>query len=255
VQIIQTDRDVMKVPTESTKIAAFGVTAEEGTYDTDLPVFGEVSITIYKFTKNILVSEELLADNQVNMEAWMSRRVGDAWGLTESKYAAVGTGSSQPEGVFEGGTTNALTFDTSGNITPDEIPELMYKLAAGYAMMGPVWLMDPQTEGYLRKLRDTSSWAFPTEPFYGHAEVGGRFVRMLEGYPVYNDDNIDTISTGKCVIMYGVPWYYCLVERQGLSLLRDPYTAKSSGQVNFWWNARFGGAVLQAGAWQGGIMA
>jgi len=252
VQIIQTDRDVMKIPTESTAIAEFAVTAEEATFGSDLPVFGEVSITVYKFTKNIVVSQELLDDNQANLESWMSRGVGRAWGLTESKYTAVGTGTTQPEGVFTGGDTNALTFDTANNITPDEIPELMYKLKAGYAA-DAVWLMDPQTEGYLRKIRDTNSWAFPTEAFYGHATVNGRHVRTLEGYPVYNDDNIDTIATAVCTIMFGSPWYYCLLERKGLSLLRDPYTSASTGQINFWWSVRFGGAVLQELAWVGGL--
>ena len=254
VQIVQTDRDVMKVPTESTAIATFSPVAEEATFATDLPVFGEVSITVYKFTKNIVTTTELLDDNQVNMEAWMSRGIGRAWGLTESKYTAVGTGTSQPEGVFTGGDTNALTFDTASHIEPAEIPELMYKLKAGYAA-DAVWLMDPQTEAHLRKLRDTSSWAFPTESFYGHATVAGRHVRTLEGYPVYNDDNIDVIASATCVIMFGSPYYYLLVERQGLSLLRDPYSAASSGRVNFWWSARFGGAVLQEEAWVGGLMA
>lgn len=252
VQTIQTDRDVMKVPTESTAIATFSPVAEEATYATDLPIFGEVSITVYKFTKNIVVSEELLADNQVNLEAYMARGIGRAWGLTESKYTAIGTGSSQPEGIFTGGDTNALTFDSADTIEPQEFIELAYKLKAGYAA-DAVWLMNRATEGGMRQIRDTSNWAFPTEPFYGHATVAGRHVRMLEGYPVFNDDNIDTMATGKCSVMFGSPYYYLLVERQGLSLLRDPYTAASSGRVNFWWSARFGGAVLQELAWVGGI--
>jgi len=256
VKVIPTNLAKVNIPTESTEIAQFSVSAEEATYATDLPVFGQVAITVHKMTKEIIVSDELLEDDAAGLESWMSSGVARAWALTESKFCATGTGSSQPEGVFVGGDTNALTFDSSGNITADEIPELFYKLKAGYRQ-NSVWLMDPQTEAYLRKIRDANNFVFPSAFNYAYAGVAssGAWLSVLLNRPVFNDDSIDTIASAKCVIMVGDPEYYALVERRGLRMRRNPYLHMQSGQVGFYWDIRWGGAVLQEEAWAGGIMA
>jgi HK97 family phage major capsid protein len=255
VMTIQTQRDVINLPAEDTSFSAFSITAEEGSYSTNDPSFAQNQTTVYKFTKLTKLSEELLADDAAGVESFISQRVGDAWALTESQYCAIGTGSGQPEGVFEGGTTNGLTFDSSGNITGDEIPELLYKLKWGYRR-NAIWLMDPQTEGYIRKIRDANDFVFPMENVpLGLASAPPASVSRLIGFPVFNDDNIPVIATGVCVIMVGDPNYYVLVERQGLRMRRNPYLYMANGQVGFFWDVRFGGRVSVAEAWQGGIMA
>jgi HK97 family phage major capsid protein len=171
---------------------------------------------------------------------------------TEAYYVAIGSGTNQHQGIFVGGTTDGLTFDSSGNITPDEIFELFMKLKTGY-QSNAAWLMDNDTWRYLVTLRDTNNWAFSTADMAtigtGSAQAG-----TLYGKPVFLQDDIDTRAASTTVIMVGDPSYYALVERRGLTISRNPYLYQANGQVGFFNTFRQGGKVLQTEAWQGGIM-
>ena len=253
VQVLGTSRDVVKVPVEATAFAEFSVTAEEAAYTTNDPAFGQESITIYKFTKLTKLSDELLDDDACNLEGFISQRVGDAWGLTESHYCATGTGSSQPEGVFVGGDTDAVTFTCTGDMLAAEIPELMYSLKHGYRK-NAIWLCDPQTEYKLRAMRDANAWTF--DPGVRTITKDGSVaIATFYGRPMFNDDNIATMAAGTNSIAFGDPAYYLLVERQGLRMRRNPYLYMANGQVGFFWDVRFGGVVLMEEAWKLGQMA
>jgi HK97 family phage major capsid protein len=84
---------------------------------------------------------------------------------------------------------------------------------------------------------------------------GGIRAGTLMGKPVFLQDDVSEMSTGNKVIAVGSPAYYGLVERRGLTVLRDPYSKASSGQVVFHCSFRQGGKVLVAAAWAYGTMA
>lgn len=245
-RVIQTSRDVVKVPVEGTQ-ASFGITAEEGSYTTSTLEFGEVSITVYKATLLIKVSEELLADNATNLEGWLSAYVGDRLGVHENTYAIGGTGSSQPQGVLYGGTAG-LTFDDTNTIAAAEIPELFYKLKEQYHANAS-WCLESATMGALMGLTGNQFQLF-TPP----AGPGNPW--MLWGHPAYPADAMGSYSTTAHKSLVVGDWnMYGMAEREGLSVLRNPYLYSASGQVGFFFKVRWGGAVLQAEAFQYGTQA
>lgn len=257
VRIYQHKGDNFRIPIEGTEPALPTVTAEEGAFTTDSPTFEVTDVVLYKFTKLIKVAEELDEDEIAGMAQWLPMRVAEAFAEAEGKYVAVGTGSSQPQGVFVGGTAG-LTFDSTGNITADEIPELFYKLQSQYrGRPSTGWLMAPEVEGYIRMIRDANHFAFPG----GDAE-GGTIARgdwqlsTLYSKPVFNDDDCASMATGLKVICIGDFSQYAFVEHPGgfrFKRLEELYSA--NGQLGLRWYKRFGGAVLQAEAFQYGTMA
>lgn len=252
VNVMQTNLDVVNIPTESTALANLTRTAEEGTYTTNDPIFGQVAITIHKFTKSTRISEELLADDATGMEAWYARRLAEVAASTESYYVAIGTGSAQPQGVFVGGTAG-LTFDSALNITADEIPELFYTLQKQYRANSS-WLMNGEVEGYLRKIRDANDFAFNPVGM-GVGVSGVAWMETLYGRPVFNDEACATIATSAKTILVGDFSFYTLAERKSISISRNPYLYQATGQVGFFSNFRWGGAVTQAEAFQYGTQA
>jgi HK97 family phage major capsid protein len=72
---------------------------------------------------------------------------------------------------------------------------------------------------------------------------------------VFNDEGCATMATGTKVILVGDFSYYTLAERKQISISRNPYLYQANGQVGFFSNFRFGGAVTQAEAFQYGTMA
>jgi HK97 family phage major capsid protein len=254
VSVFQTSRDAIDIPAEATSLAKFTRTAEEAAYTTNDPSFAQNNIVVQKWTKLTKISEELLEDDASNLEEFYARAVGRAMAQTESYYVAIGSGTNQHQGIFEGGTTDALTFDTSVSgtvIKPEEIYELFMLLKGGY-QSNAAWLMDNNTWAYLLTLRDTSNWAFGSADFANVNTQGGPQVGMLYGKPVFVQDDIPVRATGVCSIMVGDPDYYALVERRGLQISRNPYLYQANGQVGFFNTFRQSGKVLIAEAWQGG---
>lgn len=241
-RVLTTSRDVMKVPVEGTA-ASFAITAEEAAYNESEPLIGEVSITIYKFTNLVKVSEELMADQAANLESWLANHLARKWALTENQYTLAGTGSSQPQGILYGGTAG-LTLDDTNAISAGEIPELMGKLGSGYED-GAVWTMRNATLWYLKGLASSSVFVLNQQ------EKTGLVDKVMWGKPVYVSDNMGAYTTtANKSLCFGNWDYYALVERQGMTVTRNPYLYEASGQIGIFSRVRFGGAVLQAEAFQ-----
>ena len=249
VQVFQTSALTLDIPAESAAAPIFTRTAEEAAFASDDPAFNQNAVTAHKWTTAVLIANELLEDANSNVEAYYQRWVARGMAATENKFVAIGTGTNQHEGIFTGGDTDGLVFAGSDAITADEIPELLFKLGSGY-QQGAAWLMDPDTFRYIISIFSTSQFAF--DAMAGSVVIGGDGPQAgtILGKPVYLQDDIPVRSAGLGVIAIGNPDFYALVERRGLTVLRDPYTKASSGQVVFHVSFRQGGKVLVENAWK-----
>jgi len=73
---------------------------------------------------------------------------------------------------------------------------------------------------------------------------------VLYGAPVYTSSQILAMASGRSVIVVGNWNYYAIVKRNEIVISRNPYLFQNTGQVGYYVNIRFGGAVLQAEAFQ-----
>jgi HK97 family phage major capsid protein len=254
VQQLKTDRDNIDIPAEATSFTKFSRVAESGTYATNDPVFAQNNVIPQKWTKLTKVTDELLADNAYDLEGFLMRAYARAMAQTENYYVALGSGSSQHLGIFEGGDTDALTFDSGANITPDEIWELFYKLPAGYRGQAN-FLMNSSTWQYILSIRDANNWAFGAADM---ATIGASSEQpdgTLLGKPVYLQDDIPAISSATGVIAVGDPFYYALVDNGSLEIKRLEELYAATGQIGFRATFRQSGTVLYEGAWAIGVMA
>jgi len=68
-------------------------------------------------------------------------------------------------------------------------------------------------------------------------------VATILGKPVYSDDNMDVVGAGKFPVAFGdFGRGYLIVDRMGIRVLRDPYSAKPN--VLFYTTKRVGGGVV-----------
>ena len=240
-RIIQTSRDVINIPFEDTSQTAFAITSEEGAVSEAEPTFGNVIGTVYKFTKLVKVSEELLEDEDANLMSFLADSFGRAWAGTENTYVIAGNGSGQPQGILSGGTAG-LTFDSATTIGAAEIPELYYKLGAAYTTGNVSWVMENATLGVIMGLKGDAFQFMPTP--------AGSMSPQLLGKPVFVTDAMESLAQGKKSVAVGNWSYYALIERRGLSIRRLNELYAGNGQVGFLATVRMGGAVLQAEAFQ-----
>ena len=244
-RVFRTSRDVIDIPYEDTSVTNFTLTAEEAAYNEAEATFGNAQAIVYKYTKMNKISEELIEDDATNLDAFLTDAFGRAWGLAENAATLVGTGSSQPQGVFVGGTVGYTFADTNG-ITAAEIASLFWSLGDAYHE-GATWNMRGATMGYLQGLTG-NPFSFQMTPaantwqnvFYGNK-------------PYFLSDSAAAIATTAKTIMIGNWNFYALVERHGIIIQRNPYLYQANGQIGIFAKVRMGGVVLQSEAFKWGI--
>ena len=243
--IINTSVDSVQVPTENAT-GGFALTAESGTYNNSEPTFTSNAFSVFKFTNETRVTEELLADEKTNLDSFLADMWGRGLATMYNQYSILGTGSGQPGGVMVEGTAG-LTFDSATTIAAAEVPELYHKLPDNYSE-GAMWLCSNGVLGLLRGLQGNPFLFNPTPQ--GDAPYGN-----LYGKRVLLSAQMAGASSGNKSILVGNWSFYALVERAGLTVSRNPFLYQATGQVGFFVNARWGGGVLLAEAFQYGTQA
>lgn len=240
-RVVATSRDYVDFAAENVSETAFVLTAEEGAVDQNEPTFAQPQARIYKYTKLVKVSEELLEDEATNLVQFLGDAFGRSWAGTENGIVTTGTGSGQPQGVLVGGTAG-LTFDSATTIGAAEIPELYWKLASEYHD-GAVWVMRGTTLGLVQGLSGNNFQFVPT-PNYN------AMTPQLWGKPVFLTDGVPAIATAVKTVVYGNWYYYALCERRGMGVRRLNELYAGTGQVGFLATVRVGGVTLLAEAFQ-----
>lgn len=117
----------------------------------------------------------------------------------------------------------------------DKLVDLIYTLKAGYRQNAS-FVINRRTRAVIRKLKDSSGaylWQPPAMP-------GGK--AMLMGFPVVEAEDMPDIATDARALAFGdFARGYLVVDRTGVRVLRDPYSAKP--YVLFYVTKRVGGGV------------
>ena len=240
--IIQTSLDAVQVPTENNK-AAFVLRGEASAYTESLPTFTSRLVAVYNFSNMIKASNELLADQQASMDAFLVNVLGRGLAKIENEYVVTGSGSAQPLGIQAGGTAG-YTFAGAAALTIADVLGLFFALPEPYTVgsPGPVWVMKNATLALIRALT-TTNFAFNQVEQAGSSQSGA----MLYGYPVIVSAAMPAATTGlKSVSLVNFASSTVLVERSGLVVSRNPYLYEEYGQTAIFSTARFGFSVTTA---------
>lgn len=230
-----TQHDRLLIPTESTAGTKLTVTAEEAAYNENEPVFGQVALTMHKFTKMIKVSEEMLDGDAVGLEAYISSIVARASAAAENYYCTIGTGNAMPQGIIVGATASGITNAAKATILASEVIGTMGTVASPYHNSSAGFLMTGGMKFAIMALTG-DNFLFVNTP------AGGDIL----GYPIYVAPDMDALgaANGKSVL-FGDFSMYAFAEREGVTLSRNPYLYQANGQIGLFVKQRFGGAVLQ----------
>jgi len=220
--------------------------------ETDTAQIAERKIPVHELYALPKASQKILEDSAVNLETWHQGKVVAKFGRLENTAFVEGNGVTQPMGFLsvtlaedtgsgvargsigfvETGVAGGFHADTPGNVLID----VQARLKADYAP-GAVFLMNRATIGATRKMVDAND-QYIWQP--GLQE--GQPARLL-GAPVVSAEDMPTIADDAYPIAYGnFREGYLIVDRLGISLLRDPYTAKP--YVLFYTRKRTGGDVV-----------
>ena len=192
------------------------------------------------------VTQTMLDDSFFNVEAWVAKFVARAFGKKEGSAWIIGNGVEKPKGIAAYTMiTNAsyawgkVGYIPGGHATllnnVDKLIDLQHALKVDYRP-GAYWLMNDTTVGTIRKFKDGDGNYIWRPGLLENAPD------ILLGKPIEVDDNVDDIGANKYPVFFGnFKDAYLIVDRQGVRMLRDPYTKKP--YVLFYTTKRTGGGI------------
>lgn len=191
----------------------------------------------------------LLDDAAVDIDQWIGQEIEAAFAEQEGTAFVTGDGVNKPRGFLDypnvaetswaWGSLGSIATGVSGGLPTgteaDVLIDTIYALKAGYRQNAS-WVMNRRTQAALRKIKDADGnyiWQPPSAP-------GTR--AMLMGFPVVEAEDMPDIGADALAIAFGdFRRGYLVVDRTGVRVLRDPYSAKP--YVLFYTTKRVGGGV------------
>lgn len=221
--------------------------------ETGTPQLGRLEIVAKKLYAYPKITNEMLADAEVDVEAWLTGKVGDKFSRLENSGFLVGNGVSQPRGlltygawasagVYQRGAIEQINNGSTSAMTEAGLITLMGSLKEDYQARASLLMKRSTFIEYL-KLSGTNVFRFfNLQPQSGpQGSVLGGSLTLLEKTVRLGDD-MPTIGSNALTVAYGdFSRAYTIVDRQAISVLKDPYT--SPGIVKFYAEKRVGGAV------------
>lgn len=228
-----------KIPVVSSHGAA-DWTDEEAAYNDSDDAFTQVSLSAYKLTRLVKVSEELLADSAFDIEAYLVSEFARSFGAAEETAFATGNGTGKPTGLTNAsaGATLGVTTSSPTAIAADEIIDLYHALRVPYRRKA-VWLMNDAIVKAIRKLKDLDG-QYLWQPGLKDGQPD-----TLLNRPVYNVTSMEsTVAAGKIVMLFGDLKYYWIADRGGRTFRRLNELYAATGQVGFIANQRVDGKLI-----------
>lgn len=243
-RIRQTSNKEIEVPSKTATFAA-AWTAETGSrtettgYTTSLN-----TIPTHELYALVDISSALLEDSVFDLEAEMNTEFAEQFAKAEGAAFISGNGTNKPTGIAEGSTVSTTAAAAAAAIATDDLMNLVHDLKSEYARSAS-FMMNRSTLGEIRKLKDTAGQYIFQTGFSGQSGLPNTIL----GHPyVEAPDVADIAASAKSVIFGDYRRGYMIVDRVALSVLRDPYSQASSGNVRYIARRRVGGEVVLAEA-------
>ncbi|MBJ6986936.1 phage major capsid protein [Devosia sp. MC521] len=214
---------------------------------TNTPEFGSMTFATGELYANPAATQQLLDDAAINLEQWLGGEVQTEFAYQEGIAFVSGNGTNKPYGflTFVTGAANAAvnplgaiaatTAASQTAITSDELVTLVYSLP-GELSGNARFVMNRLTLSSIRKLKDGQG-----NYLWQPSAQAGQPSQLL-GAPVTEIAAMPNAAASAIPIAYGdFRRGYLIVDRQGVRVLRDPYTNKP--YVMFYTTKRVGGGV------------
>ena len=190
-----------------------------------------------------------LDDAAVDVGQWIADEVNAAFAEQETTAFVNGNGTNKPKGFLQetlvaegswvwdkiGYIATGVSGDWPASNKSDVLIDLVYALKAGYRQNAS-WVMNRKTQAAVRKLKDADGnylWQPAAAP-------GGKATLM--GFDLVEAEDMPDIGAAATPIAFGdFRRGYLVVDRQGVNVLRDPFSAKP--YVLFYTTKRVGGGV------------
>ncbi len=194
-------------------------------------------------------TQSLLDDSAVNIDEWLAEEIRIAFAEQEGSAFVVGDGANQPKGFLDytkvangswsHGNVGYIATGVDGGFDAsnpsDNLIDLIYAAKSGYRGNG-WWVMNRATQAEIRKIKDADG-----NYIWQPGERAGAEPTLMN-FRIAESEDMPDIGSDSFSICFGdFQRGYLIVDRVGLRVLRDPYSAKP--YVLFYTTKRVGGGI------------
>jgi HK97 family phage major capsid protein len=241
IETISTDAIEMMVDTDEAGAEWVGETVL--TTNVTTPQMQKKRISVNEMQTKPAATQTLLEDSGINIEAWLSNKVADKFARTEAASFVEGNGVQKPRGflTYATGTSwgqiEQVAMGAAATLTADGFIKVKYSLIEQYLNRG-TWLMNRTT------LRDAMLLKNGVGDYiWKPSLIAGDPTSTICGLPVRMSTTMPAVAANALSVALA-DWResYLIVDRLGITVMRDPYSSKPL--VEFLFRKRVGGDII-----------
>lgn len=234
-------RIVANVEQTGAKSRTFLIDDDEGTAEwsgekaiatEDTPVVGQKEIVAHDVTAKMNATADMLEDSYWDLSGWLQNKGSDKISRTENSAFFAGNGVNKPRGLL-----TYAAWASAGVYERDKIEQIISGAATTFTAAGlintqaalkedyqasAVWLMKRASYGGIIQLAGADNF------YFGQTLLkdGNTGMQLLGKRVIFCDDMQATGTGSNLIAAYGdFGRGYTILDRIGLQVLRDPYTA------------------------------
>lgn len=181
-----------------------------------------LSVTLegYMIRVPVKVSQQLLDNSQVDLIAYLVRRIGDTLAAKIEKEFLIGT-SGKVVGLA-GGVTQTVTAASATAVTADELIDVQDAVPDIYQANG-IWIMHPKMRTAIRKLKDSEG------RYLLNFDLNAKWGYSLLSKPVYASDAMPEPAAGAKTIFYGdMSGLACIIRGLRVKVLSERFADENA---------------------------
>jgi HK97 family phage major capsid protein len=200
--------------------------------------FAEIEIPVHEINTYVDVSNELLEDAVIDIEAEIRTAFAEDLSQKEGLAFVWGSGVKQPEGFMTRDDIEASLNGHATELKPDALIDLLYDIPAHQRNAG-AWVMNGSTIAAVRKLKDGQN-NYLWQPAYQQGQP-----ESLLSRPIIEAIDMPDIAGNAFPIVYADFSGYRILDRVDVEVLVNPFARAGDGFTRFHLRKRLGAGVAE----------
>lgn len=244
-RVRQTDKRGIEIPKRTGQFSASFVAETSTRSETTGYTTGMMSIDAHEMYGLVDISQAMLEDSAFNLESEMGTEFAEQFAKLEGTSFVSGNGVGKPLGFTDSTAGVASTNSGSGTaLTANGILDLVYAIKSDY-LGNARFVMNRTTFAKLLQLEDGEGQKI----FHVGLNLVNGAPSTIAGHPYTLATDMPNIGGSAKPIAFGdFSKAYTIVDRVNLSVMRDPYSQATSGNIRYVARRRVGGTVVLAEA-------
>lgn len=246
-RVRQTDKRGIEIPKRTGQFSASWVSETGTRSETTGYTTGLQQIDAHELYALVDISQAMLEDSAFDLESEMGSEFAEQFAKAEGTAFVSGSGVGQPLGFTDAsaGVSSTNSGDNSA-LTANGLYDLVYAIKSEY-LGNARFVMNRTTFSKVLQLEDTAG----QKVFHVGLNLVSGAPSTIAGFPyVLATDMPDVAGSAKPIAFGDFSRAYTVVDRVNLSIMRDPYSQATSGNIRYVARRRVGGQVVLAEAIQ-----